>query len=105
MKVFIVLTAFIIGATCQQQMAAMQPQVQYAQVQYYQPVSYGTVGGTGGTGGSGLFDSGNLSGGGGSGSILPLILIFVLLAVFAPVLIGSLASSNTAVFNSTNSMS
>ena len=74
-KVFIVLTAFIIGATCQQQMAAMQPQVQYAQVQYYQPVSYGTVGGTGGTGGSGLFDSGNLSGGGGSGSILPLILI------------------------------
>lgn len=56
-------------------MAAMQPQVQYAQVQYYQPVSYGTVGGTGGTGGSGLFDSGNLSGGGGSGSILPLILI------------------------------
>uniref|UniRef100_A0A8W8HY48 Uncharacterized protein n=1 Tax=Magallana gigas TaxID=29159 RepID=A0A8W8HY48_MAGGI len=53
----------------------IQPRPQYAQVQYYQPV----------------------------GAIIPIIIIFVLLAIFAPVLIGSLVSSNDALFDSLGS--
>ncbi|XP_022328865.2 uncharacterized protein LOC111127867 [Crassostrea virginica] len=83
---------------------ALQPQV----VTYGQGSGSGNLFGGGGSGGSGnLFGGGgygNVYGGGvggGSdlGAIIPIIIIFVLLAVFAPVLIGSLVSSNDVLFS------
>ncbi|XP_061174460.1 uncharacterized protein LOC133183531 [Saccostrea echinata] len=72
----------------------------YAQLQYVQP-SYVAVGGGQGIGFGG--GSGNLFGGSNTGSIIPIIIIFVLLAIFAPLLIASLASSNEAFYDSVGS--
>ncbi|XP_062614905.1 serine, glycine and glutamine-rich protein-like [Saccostrea cucullata] len=71
----------------------------YAKLQYVQP-SYVAVGGGPSVGFGG--GSGNLLGGSG-GSIIPIIIIFVLLAIFAPLLIASLTSSNEAFFDSVGS--
>ncbi|XP_062614908.1 glycine-rich protein-like isoform X2 [Saccostrea cucullata] len=90
-----------------QQFAYRAPQMYYQVRQ--QPVVYGPAYGGGGLG-SGGSNSGNLFGGGGYGAgigggsnlgaIVPIIIIFVLLAIFAPLLIASLASSNEAFFDS-----
>uniref|UniRef100_K1QT71 Uncharacterized protein n=1 Tax=Magallana gigas TaxID=29159 RepID=K1QT71_MAGGI len=77
----------------------------YTQMQYYQPAylktsyvqpSYVGYGNTG----SGL----NLFNGSDAGSIIPIVIIFLLLAFFAPLLIGSLASSNAALWDSVDSV-
>ncbi|XP_078315801.1 uncharacterized protein LOC111128095 [Crassostrea virginica] len=72
----------------------------YAQVQYYQP-GYAYVQPS--FGGLGPVGSGNLFAGSDTGSIIPIIIIFFLLAFFAPLLIGSLASSNNALWESVDS--
>eukprot|EP00105_Crassostrea_gigas_P029602 XP_011451593.1 PREDICTED: uncharacterized protein LOC105345215 [Crassostrea gigas] len=72
----------------QTQMYARQPYVQYA---YAQPqVAYGQAGGSGGL----LGQSGAAA-----GSIIPIVIIFVIIAILAPVLIGSLVSSNDVVYS------
>ncbi|XP_061174457.1 glycine-rich protein-like [Saccostrea echinata] len=93
-----------------QQFAVQRPV--YYQLQQQPVVTYG-VQGFGNTGGS---NSGNLFGGYGgggyggglgvgsnTGSIIPIIIIFVLLAIFAPLLIASLTSSNDAFYDSIGS--
>ncbi|XP_048735285.1 uncharacterized protein LOC125650807 isoform X2 [Ostrea edulis] len=93
------------------------PAYNYMQYQarpmYYamrQPMYYGVQQGGGSGSGNLLGGSGNMFGaggygGGGSdmGSVLPILLVFLMLAIFAPLLIGSLASSNEALFESLDS--
>uniref|UniRef100_A0A8W8HYT7 Uncharacterized protein n=1 Tax=Magallana gigas TaxID=29159 RepID=A0A8W8HYT7_MAGGI len=67
----------------------------YLKTSYVQP-SYLGYGNTG----SGL----NLFNGSDAGSIIPIVIIFLLLAFFAPLLIGSLASSNEALWDSVDSV-